>query len=325
MDSVITMRNVSREFQVRKKASSWWQQIMQRSTTVSALTDVSLTIDQGERVVVVGKNGSGKSTLIKLLSGIIVPSQGQITVLGATPHRRSTAFLHRIGVMFGHKSFLFPDLSVDDALGLYAVMYQLSPDVFQQRLNVLDSYLDFKNLRPLPVRKLSLGQRMRCEVAAAFIHNPEVVFLDEPSIGMDAETTAALACYLKECVGTQQTVVLATHDPLLIRAFESRVLVFDHGHCSADITSRALDEALTFIKLIVTHTGVRNPLAYEQLQPQIIEQPDEHTLHVICRAAEKQALIDVINSSVCIESLTITSTKTETVLNMLQKREMQYG
>jgi ABC-2 type transport system ATP-binding protein len=201
-----------------------------RYKKIEALKDVSFTINPGEIVGYIGTNGAGKSTTIKLLSGILTPSAGEVTVNNIIPSKERKKLSYNISVLFGQRTQLSWDIAVVESYKLLKNIYDVSNDEFEERLNWINSILDFKSLMYLPVRKLSLGQRMLCDIVASFIHNPKVIFLDEPTIGLDIfvkEQVHTLIKTVNQKYGT--TFVITTHDINDIDKLCNRILIIDKG------------------------------------------------------------------------------------------------
>lgn len=209
-------------------------------TMVTAVKDISFQIPKGEICGYIGENGAGKSTTIKMLTGILVPTSGKIEVNGYVPHQEREAFVQGIGVVFGQRSQLWWDIGVIESFRLLRKVYRVSETDYRRRLDELVETLELQDLLNRPVRKLSLGQRMRCELVAALLHNPSIVFLDEPTIGLDIVVKTEIREFLKRMNrehGT--TILLTTHDLQDIEALCSRVIMLDNG---AIIYDGSLDE-----------------------------------------------------------------------------------
>lgn len=192
-----------------------------------AVDDVSLQVNEGEMVGYIGENGAGKSTTIKMLTGILMPSSGHLEINGMTPHKERERFVRTIGVVFGQRSQLWWDIAVQESFNLLKKVYRVKDS---RHLDHMIEVLDIAELLDKPVRKLSLGQRMRCELVAALIHNPPLVFLDEPTIGLDVLVKLKIREFLKEMnaeYGT--TILLTTHDLTDIEALCKRVVLLDQG------------------------------------------------------------------------------------------------
>ncbi len=202
---------------------------------VVALDDLSFTVSDGEIVGYIGPNGAGKSTTIKILSGILTPDSGECLVDGRVPWRERKRHVARIGVVFGQRSQLWWDVPVIDSFDLLKDIYRVDASRYKKNLDELTGLLDLETLLRTPARQLSLGQRMRCEVAAALLHDPDLLFLDEPTIGLDAVSKLALRKFILErnrARGT--TVLLTTHDMQDIEALATRVLLIGRGKLLLD-------------------------------------------------------------------------------------------
>ena len=198
--------------------------------TIHALKDVSFEIEKGELVGYIGPNGAGKSTTVKILSGILVPESGKVSVGGMTPWTDRKAHVRRIGVVFGQRSQLWWDVPLLDSYSLLRDIYRVSEADYQKRLNELTEALQLGDLLRTPLRLLSLGQRMRAELCGSLLHSPELLFLDEPTIGLDAVSKLALRDFLLwENQGKGTTILLTTHDMEDIAALCPRVMVIGHG------------------------------------------------------------------------------------------------
>lgn len=203
--------------------------------TVDALRGVDFQVDSGALVGLIGPNGAGKSTLVKILAGILVPDSGTVTVNGRCPWKERNDHVARIGVVFGQRSQLWWDLPVSESFRLLRAIYRIPRHVHETRIEALGHRLSIAELMPVPVRQLSLGQRMRCEIAAALLHNPSLLFLDEPTIGLDAESKLAVRDFVREMNRTEgTTVVLTTHDISDIEALCQRVVVVADGRVLSD-------------------------------------------------------------------------------------------
>jgi len=202
---------------------------------VAAVKDISFQISQGEICGYIGENGAGKSTTIKMLTGILVPTSGRLLVNGYVPYKERERFVHGIGVVFGQRSQLWWDIGVIESFRLLRKVYRVGEADFKRRLDELVETLQLQELLNRPVRKLSLGQRMRCELVAALLHQPSILFLDEPTIGLDIVVKTEIREFLKRLNrehGT--TILLTTHDLQDIEALCSRVIMLDDGRIIYD-------------------------------------------------------------------------------------------
>jgi ABC-2 type transport system ATP-binding protein len=215
-----------------------------RYKSLTAVSDVSLSIATGEMIGYIGANGAGKSTTIKMLTGILTPSDGTIRVNGFDPHRERGRYVKTVGAVFGQRSQLWWDLAVGESFELLRHLYGVSAVDFAARLKRFDEVLGTGEFIETPVRKLSLGQRMKADLAASLIHQPPVLFLDEPTVGLDVVTKIRLRQFLRDLnreLGT--TILLTTHDMQDIEALCRRVVVIDHGRIMHDGNPDALKRA----------------------------------------------------------------------------------
>ena len=202
---------------------------------VRALDDVSFSISDGEIVGYIGPNGAGKSSTIKILSGILVPDGGSCVVNGRVPWKERRKHVAEIGVVFGQRSQLWWDVPVADSFELLREIYCVEPARYRRNLDELTQYLELGQLLRTPARQLSLGQRMRCEIAASLLHDPKVLFLDEPTIGLDAVSKIAVREFIREINRERAvTVILTTHDMSDIEALTERIMLVGHGKVLLD-------------------------------------------------------------------------------------------
>ncbi|MFK0221787.1 ATP-binding cassette domain-containing protein [Streptomyces vinaceus] len=230
-DALIELDGVEKVFDVRRRVS-----LMRREKRqVRAVDGISFEVARGEVVGYIGPNGAGKSTTIKMLTGILTPSGGRLRVAGIDPARERMRLAHRIGVVFGQRTTLWWDLPLKDSYGLMRRMYRIPEARFKANLERCVDRLDLAGLLDVPVRQLSLGQRMRGDIAAALLHDPDVLYLDEPTIGLDVVSKAKVRAFLRQLnaeLGT--TVLLTTHDLQDIEQLCERVMVIDHGRLMYD-------------------------------------------------------------------------------------------
>ena len=235
--TVIEMNQLRKDFTVRVRAG----RLRRTKRTVSAVDGIDLTVDRGEMIGYIGPNGAGKSTTLKMLTGILTPSSGDVRVCGLVPVPQRTKLARRIGVVFGQRSQLWWDLPLRESFALLQHIYRVPAADHEARLRRCRSLLDLDSFMDTPVRQLSLGQRMRGEVTAALLHGPEVLFLDEPTIGLDVVSKQAVRSFLSELgAGGDVTLILTTHDLADIERLCKRLVVIDHGRVVHDGTIEAL-------------------------------------------------------------------------------------
>jgi ABC-2 type transport system ATP-binding protein len=229
--NVISVEGLRKTFTVQRGAGF----LRRRRVMVQAVDGVSFSITAGEMVGYIGPNGAGKSTTIKMLTGVLVPSAGSVCVSGLDPARQRTELAKRMGVVFGQRRQLWWDLPLQDSFELLRYMYRVPADRHRRNLDRLVEMLDLSSCLEVPVRQLSLGQLMRGELAGALLHDPEVVFLDEPTIGLDVVSKARLLDFLAEINRERGvTVLLTTHDIADVERLCERMLIIDHGRVIYD-------------------------------------------------------------------------------------------
>jgi ABC-2 type transport system ATP-binding protein len=236
---VIEVDDVAKTFVVRQKAGG----IRRTKKLVHAVSDLTFSVAAGETVGYIGPNGAGKSTTIKMLTGILVPSRGVMRVAGVEPSRGRLALAKRIGVVFGQRTTLWWDLPLRDSFGLLRRIYRIPAARYRENLANFVELLELGPLLDVPVRQLSLGQRMRGDIAAALLHDPDVLYLDEPTIGLDIVSKVKVREFLRE-LRTERgtTILLTTHDLTDIEQLCQRVMVIDHGRLVYDGGLRGLHE-----------------------------------------------------------------------------------
>ncbi|THA81843.1 ATP-binding cassette domain-containing protein [Streptomyces sp. A0592] len=230
-DALISLDGVEKVFDVRRRVG-----LMRREKRqVRAVDGISFAVARGEMVGYIGPNGAGKSTTIKMLTGILTPSGGRLRVAGIDPARERVRLAQRIGVVFGQRTTLWWDLPLKDSYGLMRRMYRVPRARFEENLERCVDRLDLAELLDVPVRQLSLGQRMRGDIAAALLHDPDVLYLDEPTIGLDVVSKAKVRGFLRQLNEERgTTVLLTTHDLQDIEQLCERVMVIDHGRLMYD-------------------------------------------------------------------------------------------
>ena len=245
MEPIITLNGIEKTFKVARRAAGMKAAVKalfaREYTRVEALRDISFTIGEGEIVGYIGPNGAGKSTTIKVMSGIMVPDAGVCDVMGYTPWKERTAYVRNIGVVFGQRTQLWWDVPVVDSFDLLRDIYKIPEKTYREHVSSLTEALQLSDILHTPVRQLSLGQRMRCEIAASLLHSPKVLFLDEPTIGLDAVSKLAVRQFIKTLNKERGvTVILTTHDMSDIEALADRILMIGKGTLLYDGSLRAL-------------------------------------------------------------------------------------
>ena len=254
-DSLIHVQNLSKNFRSFKRREGVWGSLqnlfVREYRTVAAVEGISFSIERGEMVGYIGPNGAGKSTTIKMLTGILVPSGGEIRVNGFVPDKQRRHYVKTIGVVFGQRTQLWWDIAVIESFKLLRRIYDVSQSDFEARMERFDAILNIRDYLHTPVRKLSLGERMRCDIAAALLHNPPLLFLDEPTIGLDVVAKHHIRQFLRAINREfQTTVLLTTHDLDDIEELCRRIMIIDHGKVLYDGQLAELKQQLLRIKQI---------------------------------------------------------------------------
>lgn len=263
---MIELCNIQKTFRVARRGAGFSEALKalfhKQYTVIHALRDVSFSIGDGEMVGYIGPNGAGKSSTVKVMSGILTPDSGSCLIDGRVPWKERTAHVANIGVVFGQRSQLWWDVPVLDSMELLRDIYRVPQRQYQKTLSELTERLGLAELLRTPTRQLSLGQRMRCEIAASLIHSPKILFLDEPTIGLDAASKIAVREFVREQnreKGT--TVILTTHDMQDIEALCSRILLIGKGQILLDGQLEQLKSRFATQKtLTVSYQGELCPL-----------------------------------------------------------------
>lgn len=264
MENVISINNVSKIFKVKTKSNKSLLKRLFSSNTykdVVAVDNISLSINKGEFVGLVGNNGAGKSTLIKMMTGILYNSSGSINVLGNNPYKKRLENNKRMSVVFGQRTQLRWDLSPLDSFRLLKAIYDIEDNIYNENLQKFIHLFQMESFINQPVRTLSLGQKMKCEITAAFLHNPEIVLLDEPTIGLDIFSKDAIINFLQEMKKTNKvTILLTTHDMNEINQVCDRVVFLDKGKVILDKNMYELMKINISTRNITILTENKNPV-----------------------------------------------------------------
>lgn len=276
--AVIHVEELTREFTVRDKTvkdRNWFAK--PPTKVLSAVSNLDLSISVGEKVAFIGPNGAGKSTTLKMLSGLLRPTSGKATVCDLVPWDDVRRLARQIGLVFGQKTHLWPMLSVGDSFDLLAKIYDLDEAAYRQQRDKLVEVFGLKTFIHQHARSLSLGQRMRSDIAAALLHQPSVLFLDEPTIGLDVTAKAMLRDHLNKLVQEFEiTVLLTSHDTDDIEKICERVVLIDHGQKLLDTTLLNLQKEFTHTKILRLMTEEPNPdFAHPHV---IVQETGEHRL-----------------------------------------------
>lgn len=254
MSKSIVISNLSKKFKfpVKDPNKNWVKNLLSPEIReVTAVDNISFSVTKGERIAFIGPNGAGKSTTIKMLTGILFPTSGTVSMLGLDPTKDRKKLAYQIGTVFGQRSQLLPNLPLTDSLEFFGVMYDLSDKQIAKRITELTEIFSLNDFIDQPVRKLSLGQRMRAEVAASLIHKPKIILLDEPTIGLDVVAKKSLRDLLLKINREEGTTIfLTSHDVGDIETLCDRTIIINHGQIIKDLPTADLAKSFVFEKYI---------------------------------------------------------------------------
>lgn len=323
---MIELKNISKTFRVAKRNAGLREAVKalfkKEYTEIRALDNVSFKIFDGEMVGYIGPNGAGKSSTIKIMSGILTPDSGECIINGRVPWKERIAHVKEIGVVFGQRNQLFWDVPVVDSFELIKDIYKVNEVQFRKNLSELTELLDIGEVIRTPARQLSLGQRMRCEIAASLLHNPKVLFLDEPTIGLDAVSKIAVRNFIKTINKERgTTVILTTHDMQDIEALTERILLIGKGKILLDGTLNDLKKRNSTNKtLVVDYRGAR---IGEIEGASVIKELDGHVeLLVDTTVLPVSQAISLISSKVDVKDISVIGATAEEMVVSLY-REFQ--
>ena len=278
---LIQLQNVSKTYRISKKqkglSGAFKGLFRPEREDVHAVVDLNLEIERGEVVGFIGPNGAGKSTTIKMLSGILHPTSGRITINGISPQEDRKTVVANLGVVFGQRTQLFWDLRLGESFELLRRIYRIPQDQFTINIEMLSDVLGIGDLMDVPVRQLSLGQRMRGELGAAMLHAPAILFLDEPTIGMDVEVKAAIRKFILEINRQQQTtILLTTHDLDDVEELCKRVVIINKGKVVADSQLQDLINAVAPHRYLIVEGTTTELTTYKHPSAEIVETHEDH-------------------------------------------------
>lgn len=260
--SFINVSHITKTFKVAKKKSgikaTLKSFIKREYKYIDAIKDISFSIEEGSIIGFIGQNGAGKSTTIKILSGILTPDSGTVTVNGLIPCQDRKEYVKELGVVFGARSQLWWDIPAEDTFYLLKDIYKIEDSKFNERKEYLVKLLNIEDIIHVPVRQLSLGQRMRCEIAASLLHEPKILFLDEPTIGLDALSKQIVRDFINKINKEQKvTVILTTHDMSDIEALAKRIIIVCKGEFVYDGPLKNLKQKYDHHKYVTVTTNTK--------------------------------------------------------------------
>ncbi len=307
---MIELRHIQKTFRVSRRSAGLSQAVKslfrREYETINALQDVSFTIRDGEMVGYIGPNGAGKSSTIKIMSGVLTPDGGECVINGRVPWKERTAHVREIGVVFGQRSQLWWDVPVIDSFELIRDIYRVDDHAYHKTLSRLTELLQIGEIVKTPARQLSLGQRMRCEIAASLLHNPKILFLDEPTIGLDAVSKLAVRDFIRAINRENDTtVILTTHDMQDIEALTERILLIGKGRILLDGSLSELKSRNSSRKtLTVAYEGGALPSCEEMTVKE--DKEGRAVLSVDTRALSVSEAISRISAAVGVKDISVT-------------------
>ncbi|NMM53374.1 ABC transporter ATP-binding protein [Paenibacillus aquistagni] len=308
--AMIRLENLSKHYKVLNRSeglSGALKDLFSRDyRIVKAVSDLSLEVNAGEIVGFVGPNGAGKSTTIKMMTGVLKPTSGLLTVNGRIPTKNRAQNMQEIGVVFGQRTQLWWDLPVIESFKILRQIYRVDQSSYNENMNIFEELIDLKALYSTPVRYLSLGQRMLCDIVASFLHNPKVIFLDEPTIGLDISIKSRIREVIKTLNEHKQTtIILTTHDLSDIEALCKRIVIIDKGTTVYDGSIQKVSSMFGAHRTLKIQLPPAEYLALDQLATSVnghfsqasaitMEQSEEGWIHFTINQDEVH-LMDVLN------------------------------
>ncbi|OHA83272.1 MAG: hypothetical protein A2937_03930 [Candidatus Yonathbacteria bacterium RIFCSPLOWO2_01_FULL_47_33b] len=322
---VVTNLSKTFSFPVKNAKAGWVKNLFSpEMREITAVDKVSFSVVAGERIAFIGPNGAGKSTTIKMLTGILFPTSGTVSVLGLDPTTDRKKLAYRIGTVFGQRSQLLPNLPLTDSLEFFGVMYGMTDTGISARIEELTKLFDLTSFIDQPVRKLSLGQRMRAEVAAALIHRPEIIFLDEPTIGLDVVAKKTLRDLLITINKEENvTIFLTSHDVGDIESLCERTIVINHGTVINDLPTKELSKAFAYEKHIdlIPKTSFEDFPALPKGATYFLQSKDKITVTVDINKLSVQASLKKLLNLFEVEDVDVYNTELETTIRHIYERD----
>ena len=320
--AIIEVNHLQKNFKIYKRPKGTLNAVkslfVRNYEIKEAVRDVSFSIEPGEMVGYIGANGAGKSTTIKMLSGILVPTSGTVSVNGILPYRNRKENAQNIGIVFGQRSQLNWDLPMEDTFQLYKQMYHIDDKTFQKNVSMFTELLAMESFLRKPVRQLSLGQKMRAELAIAMLHNPQILYLDEPTIGLDVLVKDHIRTFIRELNKEQHTtVILTTHDMKDIDTICDRVIFIDKGVVLADSSLEKFKNSHSesyFIRILYEHQ--KQPVNYPGVVC-VAEKEHDVTYQVDKRAMSVNAFLQILLDSFEIRDIEIHQEGIEEIVKKL--------
>lgn len=312
--SFIEVKNISKTFKVPIREGILKSFFNRKYKYIKAIDNISFSIKKGEIVGYIGPNGAGKSTTIKILSGILYPDEGKVVIDKMVPYLDRKKYVREIGVVFGQRSQLWWDIPAIDSFELLKEIYKIDDEEYKETLNELIETLNLKEIINIPVRQLSLGSRMRLEIAASLIHRPKILFLDEPTIGLDAVSKKEVRDFIKKINKKNNiTVILTTHDMNDIEALSKRIILIGKGKVLYDGTLNKLKKDYDYIKKVTVITKEKINIKKKYIVEQRNER-DKIEFKIDVRKIELNKFISYITDKISIEDLEIENNNIDDII-----------
>jgi ABC-2 type transport system ATP-binding protein len=320
MENIITIKNLGKDFKIRQNKNVFTGLWRPNYRTVAAVKDVSFSVKRGESLALLGPNGAGKTTIIKSLTGLIYPNRGEVNVLGFFPFDRRPEFLSQIGLLMGNKAGLNWDLTAEQSFYLLQEIYNLDPQQCSQKINDLAELMSVKHVLDIPVRKLSLGERMKLELIGAILHSPQILFLDEPTIGLDIVAKKKIRHFLREIQNRYKvTIILTSHDMADVEKVCDRVIVINKGEKIYDDKVEKLVDDNNEDKLVKFYFD-NIPANLPKMPEAELTSTGEDFLVFKVKAEQMPKLISTITSHAPVLDIDILATPLEDIIEGLFKK-----
>lgn len=308
--SIIEINNLSKHFKVLNRHEGFGGAVKDLFSrdykTVKAVDNISMSIDKGEMVGFVGPNGAGKSTTIKMMTGVLEPTSGNILINNYIPYRQRKKYVRNIGVVFGQRSQLWWELPAIESFKLLKEIFEIEDSVYEKNMGLFNELVDLKSLYSTPVRFMSLGQRMLCDIVAAFLHNPKIIFLDEPTIGLDVSIKNKIRGVIKELnTLNQTTILLTTHDISDLEILCKRIIIIDKGSILFDGNIQKVNSIFGSYRVLKLELSNQSSSAVDDFtkklndkfrcqKPIEVEKQDDDWVNITINVDEVE-LVDVLN------------------------------
>lgn len=325
--NIIEVKNLCKDYKysVKSKEKGFLRNLFNANQKiVKAVNNISFNVGEGETIAFIGPNGAGKSTTIKMLTGILYPTSGNIKIDGLTPIKDRDELSYKIGTVFGQRSQLLPNLPLTDSMEMFGAMYDMSKEDIKKRIKELSDLFDLNDFIKQPVRKLSLGQRMRAEIATSLLHRPKIIFLDEPTIGLDVVSKKKLRdLFLKINEEEKTTIFLTSHDTEDIQSICRRCIIINHGKIIIDTSTK--DLLNTYVKnknIVITPETIFED--YPKLPKGIdyVEKTkDRITVHVDTNIIGTQKALQELTKNFNIDDVDIQNESLEDVIRGIYEKD----